>query len=189
MPLRPKVHGYAAGWHFRLIPGPRCILTRSSILAGFTGGKGYSSDGDYSAVSWLIHRTGVTRGAAVGHSAWTKRTATHPRVLAALAAGQVSESVGRLICVWTDKLPDKARDQADEQLLAAAAGGLGLEELAGLFAEMYERARSERPDEDPDRDFADRGGKLAATFGGAGLLYGDLTRECAEVVGRVLDAL
>jgi hypothetical protein len=162
---------------------------RASILAGFTGGKGYSSDGEYSAVSWLIHRTGVTRGAAVGHSAWAKRTATHPRVLAALAAGQVSESVGRLICVWTDKLPDKARDEADEALVAAAAGGLGLEELAALFAEMYERARSERPDEDPDRDFADRGVKLATTFGGAGLLYGDLTRECAEVVGRVLDAL
>ena len=97
--------------------------------------------------------------------------------------------MGRLICVWTDKLPDKARDEADEALVAAAAGGLGLEELAALFAEMYERARSERPDEDPDRDFADRGVKLATTFGGAGLLYGDLTRECAEVVGRVLDAL
>ena len=54
---------------------------------------------------------------------------------------------------------------------------------------MYERARSGRPDEDPDRDFADRGVKLATTSGGAGLLYGDLTRECAEVVGRVLDAL
>ena len=140
-------------------------------------------------MSWLIHRTGMTRGAAVGHTAWAKRTTTHPRVLAALAAGQVPESVGRLICVWTDKLPDKARDEADEALVAAAAGGLGLEELAALFAEMYERARSERPDEDPDRDFADRGVKLAATFGGAGLLYGDLTRECAEVVGRVLDAL
>jgi len=162
---------------------------RAWFLSSFTAGRGYSGDAEYSAVSWLIHRTGITRGAAVGHSAWAKRTATHPRVLAALAAGQVPESVGRLICVWTDKLPDQARDQADEQLLAAAAGGLGLEELAGLFAEMYERARSERPDEDPDRDFADRGVKLAATFGGAGLLYGDLTRECAEVVGRVLDAL
>jgi hypothetical protein len=91
--------------------------------------------------------------------------------------------------VWTDKLPDKTRDEADEALVAAAAGGLGLEELAALFAQMYERARSDRPDEDPDRDFADRGVKLAATFGGAGVLYGDLTRECAEVVGRVLDAL
>jgi hypothetical protein len=28
-------------------------------------------------------------------------------VLAALAAGQVSESVGRLICLWTGKLPEK----------------------------------------------------------------------------------
>jgi hypothetical protein len=43
---------------------------RASILAGFAGGKGYSGDGDYSAVSWLIHRTGITRGAAVGHTAW-----------------------------------------------------------------------------------------------------------------------
>jgi hypothetical protein len=31
MPLRPKVHGCAAGWHFRLIPGSRCILTRLSF--------------------------------------------------------------------------------------------------------------------------------------------------------------
>ena len=60
------------------------------FLAAFTAGQGPAGDGDYSAVSWLIHRTGITRGAAVGHSAWAKRVATHPRVLAALAAGQVS---------------------------------------------------------------------------------------------------
>ena len=64
-----------------------------------------------------------------------------------------------------------------------------VEELAALFAQMYERARSERPDQDPGRDFADRGLKLAATFGGAGVIHGDLTPECAEIVGRVLDAL
>ena len=56
-------------------------------------------------MSWLIHRTGITRGAAVGHTAWANRVATHPRVMAALAAGQVSESVGRVICLWTGKLP------------------------------------------------------------------------------------
>ena len=67
---------------------------RAFLLSSFTAGAGPAGDGDYSAVSWLIHRTGITRGAAVGHSAWAKRTATHPRVLAALAAGQVSESVG-----------------------------------------------------------------------------------------------
>src|SRR5438132_6972170 len=54
---------------------------------------------------------------------------------------------------------------------------------------MYERARGDLPDEDPGRDFADRGLKLATTFGGAGVIHGDLTPECAEVVGRVLDAL
>ena len=159
------------------------------MLAGFTAGQGYAGDAEYSAVSWLMHRTGITRGAAVGHTAWAKRTGTHPTVLAALAAGQVSESVGRLICLWTGKLPEQHRDDAAEVLLAAAAAGLGLEELASLFAQMYERSRSERPDEDPDPDFADRGLKLATTFGGAGVVHGDLTPECAELVGRVLDAL
>ncbi len=162
---------------------------RASMLAGFTAGQGYAGDADYSAVSWLMHRTGITRGAAVGHTAWAKRFTTHPRVVAALATRQVSESVGRLICLWTAKLPEQHRDDAGEVLLAAAAAGLGLEELASLFAEMYERSRSELPDEDPDRDFAGRGLKLAATFGGAGVIHGDLTPECAEMVSRVLDAL
>jgi hypothetical protein len=162
---------------------------RASFLSSFTAAQGYSGDAEYSAVSWLIHRTGITRGAAVGHTAWAKRVAAHPRVLAALAAGQVSESAGRLICLWTDKLPQQYRDQADELLLAAAAGGLGLAELAAMAAEMYVRARGDLPDQDPDRDFADRGLKLATTFGGAGVIHGDLTAECAAAVAAVLDAL
>ena len=159
------------------------------ILAAFTAGQGHAGDGDYSAVSWLMHRTGITRGAAVGHSAWAKRAATHPRVLAALAAGQVSESAGRLICLWTGKLPLEYRDAGDEQLLAAFAGGLGLADLAGLFAEMYVRARGDLPDQDPGREFADREVKLATTIGGAGVLHGDLTAGCAAAVAAVLDAL
>jgi hypothetical protein len=163
--------------------------TRAWFLAAFTAGQGYADDAEYSVVSWLMHQTGITRGAAVGHAAWAKRAAPHPQVLDALAAGQISESVGRLICLWTNRLPEKFRDESDEFLLAAATARLGLEELAALAAEMYERARGELPDEDEDRDFADRGLKLATTFGGAGVVHGDLTPECAEVVGRVLDAL
>ena len=162
---------------------------RAGFLAAFTAGQGPAGDGDYSAVSWLIHRTGITKGAAVGHSAWAKRVATHPRVIAALGAGQVPESAGRLICLWTDKLPLEYRDQGDEQLLAAFAGGLGLADLAGLFAEMFVRARGDLPDQDPGRDFADREVKLATTFGGAGVLHGDLTAGCAAAVAAVLDAL
>ena len=159
---------------------------RAWFLSAFTAGAGPAADGDYSAVSWLIHRTGITRGAAVGHSAWAKRTATHPRVLAALAAGQVSESVGRVICLWTGKLPQDYRDAGDEQLLAAFAGGLGLADLAALFAEMFVRARGDLPDQDPGREFADREVKLATTIGGAGVMHGDLTAECAAAVAAVL---
>ena len=169
--------------------GAVATAARASFLSSFTAGQGYADDAVYSAVSWLMHRTGITRGAAVGHAAWAKRFVTHPRVVAALAAEQVSESAGRLICLWTAKLPEQHRDDASEVLLAAAMAGLGLEELAALFAEMYERSRSERPDEDPDRDFADRAVTLATTFGGAGVIHGDLTPECAELAGRVLDAL
>ena len=70
-------------------------------------------------------------------------------MVAALAAGQVSESVGRLICLWTSRLPEKFRDESDELLLAAAAAGLGLEELASLVAQMYERARGDLPGRGP----------------------------------------
>ena len=151
--------------------GAVATAARAAVLAAFTAGQGYAGDAEYSAVSWLIHRTAITRGAAVGHAAWAGRTRTHPKVVAALAAGQVSESVGRLICLWTGRLPEKFREESDELLLAAAAGGLGLEELASLAAQMYERARSELPDADPDpgRDLADRALKLAVTFGGAGV--------------------
>ena len=51
------------------------------------------------------------------------------------------------------------------------------------------RARGDLPDQDPGRDFADREVKLATTIGGAGVLHGDLTAECAAAVAAVLDAL
>src|SRR5437016_3548557 len=162
---------------------------RASFLSAFTAGKGYSADADYSARAWLMHRTGITRGAAASRTAWARRAGTHPAVVAALAAGQVSESYGRAICRWTDKLPEQYRQESDELLARAAAAGLGLADLSALFAEMYQRARSELPDEDPARAFADRGVRLETTFQGAGVLNGDLTPECAAVVGKVLDAL
>ena len=162
---------------------------RASFLSAFTTGKGYSADADYSARAWLMHRTGITRGAAASHTAWANRAGTHPQVVAALAAGEVSESYARVICQWTDKLPEKFREESDELLVKAAAAGLGLADLSALFAEMYERARSDLPDEDPDRAFADRGVRLETTFQGAGVMTGDLTPECAAVVGSVLDAL
>ena len=162
---------------------------RASVLAAFTFGQGYAADADYSPRAWLIHKTRVTKGTAVGHTAWARRAAAHPQVVAALAGGAMSESFGRTICTWTDRLPRDCRAAADEILLAAAAAGMGLRNLAGLAQELYERSRPDVPDEDPDRALEDRAVRLVTTFGGAGVLTGDLTPECAAVVGAVLDAL
>ena len=167
------------------------VLTaaRAFILAGFTAGQGYSGDADYSPRAWLIHKTRVSKGAAVAHTAWARRAATHPRVVAALATGELSESYGRTICQWTGKLPEDCREAADAILLSAAQAGMDLRDLAGLAAEIYERSRSELPDEDPAQAFEDRAVRLVTTFAGAGVMTGDLTPECAAVVGTVLDAL
>jgi len=162
---------------------------RASFLSAFTIGQGYTEDADYSARAWLMHKTGITRGAAASHTAWAKRASAHPQVVAALITEDLSESYGRAICQWTDKLPEKFREESDELLIAAAAAGLDLRDLAALFAEMYERARSELPDDDPDGPLEDRAVRLMTTFQGAGVLNGDLTPECAAVVGAVLDAL
>jgi Domain of unknown function (DUF222)/HNH endonuclease len=162
---------------------------RASILGAFTYGQGYSTDADYSPRAWLIHKTGITKGAAAGYTAWAKRAAAHPQVAKVLAAGEMSESYARTLCTWTDKLPEDCRESADEILLAAAAAGMELRDLAGLFAEIYEKSRSDVPDEDSERAFEDRAVRLETTFGGAGVLNGDLTPECAAIVGAVLDAL
>jgi len=82
---------------------------------------------------------------------------------------------------------------------------LELAGLAGLAAEMYERSRQDKPDtegpdgdgdgdgQDPGRDedrlLDDRSVTLATTLGGAGVVRGALTPECAAFVQTVLDAL
>ena len=162
---------------------------RTCVLAAFTAAQGYSADGDYSPRAWLVNRTRITKGAAVAYTAWVRRAAAHPEVAAVLAAGEMSESFARTICTWTDKLPEECREDADEILLTAAGTGMGLRDLAGLAAEIYARSRPGKPDEDRDEAFEDRSVKLETTFEGAGVLHGDLTPECAAVVGTVLDAL
>ena len=163
---------------------------RTSVLAAFTAGQGYCADADYSPRAWLIIiRTRVTKGAAVGYTAWVRRAAAHPGVAAVLAVGEMSESYARTICAWTGKLPEDSREDADEILLAAAGNGMGLRDLAGLAGEIYARSLPANPGSGEDEAFGDRSVKLETTFGGAGVLHGDLTPECASVVATVLDAL
>jgi hypothetical protein len=162
---------------------------RTSVLSGFTSGRGYCADADYSPRAWLIHKTGVTKGAAVAYTAWVRRAEEHPRILAALATGDLPESMARILCQWTNRLPEDQRDLADDKLVAAALAGMSLQDLAELYGEIYEQSRSASSDEDKDEVFDDRAVRLITTFQGAGVLNGDLTPECAEAVAAVLDAL
>jgi 5-methylcytosine-specific restriction endonuclease McrA len=162
---------------------------RTCVLGTFTVGKGYSADADYSPRAWLIHQTGVTPGTAVSHTTWVKWAARHPEIFTAMASGDVSESYARKLCTWTDKLPPDQRDEADKILADEARAGAGLRDLAVLAAEILARCRPDQPDRDPDNDFDDRSVTIQTTFDGAGVLHGDLTPECASIVGTVLDAL
>ncbi|HEU5385497.1 MAG TPA: HNH endonuclease signature motif containing protein [Streptosporangiaceae bacterium] len=42
-------------------------------------------------------------------TAWARRAVAHPEVFAVLAAGEVSESFARTVCVWTDTIPASIR--------------------------------------------------------------------------------
>jgi len=175
----------------RVLEGVNSVGTaaRTSVLGAFASGQGYGADADYSPRAWLIHKTGVTKGAAVAYTAWVRRAEDHPRVFAALATGDLPESVARILCQWTNRLPEDCRDLADEKLVAAAAAGMSLRDLAELFGEIYEQSRSASPDEDSGEVFDDRAVRLITTFQGAGVMTGDLTPECGEAVAAVLDAL
>ncbi|MFI5066416.1 MAG: DUF222 domain-containing protein [Streptosporangiales bacterium] len=160
---------------------------QARMLAAFSAGGGYEDDGQGSAQVWLRWQTRITRGAAAAATGWVKRLTAHPAAGQALASGSLSPSWAREICHWSDQLPAGLRADADDILLAAAAGGADLADQAALAEEM--RRRAGRPDEDGDDGFDDRNVWLDVTFGGAGRLAGGLTPACAAALSAVLDAL
>ncbi len=161
---------------------------RAVVLAAFSAGRGFEDDGQGSARAWLRWQARVTGGAAAGAVGWMRRLNAHPAVREALAAGQVSASWARQVCAWSDGLPAEARLDADVILLAAAAAGAALADLAALVEEI--RARTARSDAGGSDDgFGDRNLRLETTFGGAGRLEGDLTPQCAAALRAVLDVL
>jgi len=164
----------------------RLTAARARILASFCATRGFEADAQFGPKPWLRAFTRITKGAAAGSLAWVHRLQAHPLVADALAAAVISASWAREICSWTDRLAPELIQDADQILLAAAAAGAGLPDLALLAAEML--ARSAPPDEDGD-GFADRSLWLDQTLAGAGRLSGDLTPACAAALTAVLDAL
>ncbi|MGH3188346.1 MAG: DUF222 domain-containing protein [Streptosporangiaceae bacterium] len=158
----------------------------AAVLGAFTTRQGYSEDGEYSPRSWLMHQADVTRGAAWAHTAWSRRAKAHPKIHQAMAAGDLNESWAKALCDITGKLPPDKVDEADGLLMWTKLHGADFPDLLALAWEMYAKSL---PDGGLDPAPADRGVRLATTLDGAGVLHGDLTAECAAMVGAVLDAL
>jgi hypothetical protein len=77
---------------------------------------------------------------------------------AALAAGEISESYARKVADWSDQLPEANRQDCDQILLAAHAGGADLADVAALAEEMLSLCAP--PDTDDDCEFTDRSVRL-----------------------------
>jgi len=168
--------------------GAKRTAAQARVLAAFAGQTAYEDDGQGSAGAWLRWQTRVTRGAAAGAVGWAHRIAVHPVIGDALAAGELSESWGRQICAWTDRLPPGKQGDADEILAAAARSGVDLAGLGGLAQEMYERSHRDRDGNGPD-GLTDRAVWLDTTIGGAGRVTGDLSAGCSAALSAVLESL
>jgi hypothetical protein len=126
------------------------LAATARMLSAFDAAADWSGDGQAGPRAWLRWQTRISRPAAAATMAWTRCLAAHPHVARALAAGRLSASYARRVCDWADELPEEARPAAEDILVHAAAGGVDLPGLAGLFEEI--RARSARPDTDTGDD-------------------------------------
>jgi hypothetical protein len=74
--------------------------------------------------------------------------------------------------------------------VAAAQAGADLRDLATIAGLAVEKWRRRQPDPEREKfDHRDRYLATAATFGGAGVIRGDLSPECAAALAAVLQAL
>jgi len=100
--------------------------------------------------------------------------------------GVISESLAFTIADWTRKLPADMRTETDRILLPAAAAGASMDDLATIAACAIEKWRQQQPDPDhPDDAFEDRYVQVGMTFGGAGVIRGNLTPSAPRRFARL----
>jgi hypothetical protein len=162
----------------------------AAFLRRFDATDAHDVDGYGSAAAWLAAKGGMTKKAARAAVRQMRQLTDRPLLDAALAAGEITDSLAAAIASWTSKLPAGLRTETDRILLEAARAGASQEDLAVIAGCAIERWRSQRPDPDePEDGFEDRWLKVGSTFGGAGVIHGNLTPECTAAVTAVLEAL
>ena len=169
--------------------GAIATAARAWFLAAFTAGQGYGQDADYSPTAWLIHRTKVTKGAALGLLGWSRRVMAHPQVALALAEGTaVTESMARIICGWTGQLPPTAV-RPPTRSCSPRPGPGPPRTTWPAWPPRSTPGPCPQTTTTPNRRSRTASSGCETTFAGAGVISGDLTPECAAVVTAVLEAL
>src|SRR5580692_10037489 len=160
----------------------------AAVLARFDAADAHGSDGYGTSASWLDAMANMTRPDAKAEVRQMRLLRDHPALAAALAAGDISKSWALAIADWTRKLPAELRAETIKILVQAALAGASRDDLRTIAGVALEKWRASRPDADDD-GFDDRYVQAGTTFGGAGIIRGNLTPECAAAVQAVLEAL
>jgi hypothetical protein len=167
----------------------RLAAAHATFLRRFDAADAHDADGYASSSAWLAAKGRMTNRDARAAVRQMRQFSERPGLHDAVASGDISRSWADAIARWTRRLPEGMRADTDKILLEAAAAGASLEDLATIAAAAIEQWRSTQPDPEEDFDFRDRFVRLGLTFGGAGVIRGDLTSECAAAVTAVLETL
>ena len=180
----------ACGPVLRSLAAVRAKFTaaHASVLGRFDAADAHDADGYGTSASWLDAMANMTRPDAKAEVRRMRLLRDHPALAEALAAGDISKSWAMAIAGWTRKLPAELRAETIRILVQAAQAGAALDDLRMIAAVALEKWRASRPDADDD-GFDDRYVQAGTTFGGAGVIRGNLTPECAAAVQAVLEAL
>ena len=163
-----------------------------SFLRTFDAADAHDADRYGSSSSWLAAKAGMPKRAAKAAVRQMRQLRDRPLLDGALAAGDITGSLAFEIAGLDPQAAHAAmREETDRILLQAHAAGASLDDLAAIMRPARLRTGGQQqPDPDsPDDAFDDRFVQVGTTFGGAGVIRGDLTPECATAVRAVLEAL
>jgi hypothetical protein len=164
----------------------KLTAAHAAFLRRFDTASAHDTDGYGSSSSWLAAKAGMSKGAARASVRRMRQLGDRPLLGTALADGDITDSPAFTIADRTRKLPADMRTETDRILLQAAAAGASMDDLATIAACAIEKWRQQQPDPDhPDDAFEDRYVQVGMTFGGAGVIRGNLTPSAPRRFARL----